>query len=359
MTEKPKIKRRRIQKMKKTLALLISMFMIMSMTLTACAAEETQTDISADSNMEIILQIDNPIMTVNGTEKEIDPGRGTAPVIVNDRTLLPIRAVVEEMGGNVSWNEESGEVTLTYGTDEIRLTIDSTTAYLNDAAETLDVAPQVLNDRTMLPIRFVAESFHFNVDWNETEQKVTVSKNADSAENENAQPVTPGPAESSAERVLVVYFSNTGNTKALAEKIHNVTGGDIAEILPVTPYTSDDLNYNNNNCRANEELNSDARPEIQPIAENIAQYDTILVGYPIWWGQCPPAVRTFLESNDLTGKTIMPFCTSGSSGIGGSLSKIRELCPDSTVTDGFRGTSSTTDAQVQSWLDDDGFKAEL
>jgi len=157
--------------------------------------------------------------------------------------------------------------------------------------------------------------------------------------------------DSTHERVLTVYFSNTGNTRALAEKMHSTAGGDIAEIIPVIPYTSADLNYNNSSSRANVELNTDARPAINPMSVNIEQYDVILVGYPIWWGQCPPAVRTFLDSYDLSGKTIMPFCTSGSTGIGGSLAKIRALCPDSTVTAGFRGTSGTTAAQIKTWLD--------
>ena len=157
------------------------------------------------------------------------------------------------------------------------------------------------------------------------------------------------------ERVLTLFFSCTGNTHTLAEKIHIAAGGDMAEIIPAEPYTSADLNYNNSSCRANQELNSDARPAIRPLEVDVTQYDVILLGYPIWWGQCPPVVRTFLDSYDLSGKTIMPFCTSGSTGISGSLSKIRELAPDSTVTDGFRGTSSTGAAQIEEWLSDNHF----
>ena len=171
----------------KRLSLLLSVLMLMSMTLTACAAEEPKTEPTASNAMKIVLQIGNPVMTVNGVEKEIDPGRETAPVIINNRTLLPIRAVVEEMGGEVSWNEETKEVTLTYGTDEIKLTIDSTTAYLNGTAQALDAAPQVINDRTMLPIRFVAESFHFTVEWNGEDQVITITKADASNTSDNAQ----------------------------------------------------------------------------------------------------------------------------------------------------------------------------
>ena len=133
------------------------------------AADETQ-------DLSILLQIDNPQMSVNGAEKEIDPGRGTTPILQNDRTLLPVRAIVEEMGGTVLWDGVNQEVTLTLGANKIRLVIDSITAYLNDTAQTLDVAPTVLNDRTMLPIRFIAESFAFSVDWNETEQMITITR---------------------------------------------------------------------------------------------------------------------------------------------------------------------------------------
>ena len=124
--------------------------MLLSLTLTACVAEEKQTE----NNTTIILKIGSPTMTVNGNDMPIDE-QGTVPVIVNGRTLLPVRAVVEQMGGTVDWNGETQEVTLTYGEDEIKLTIDSTEALLNGEKQALDVAPTVMNDRTILPIRFI------------------------------------------------------------------------------------------------------------------------------------------------------------------------------------------------------------
>lgn len=305
-------------------------------------------------SITITMQIGNPTMTINGAEKGIDED-GTVPVIVNDRTLLPIRAVVEEIGGTVAWNDETREVTLTYEQDTIVLTIDSTTAYLNGEPAMLDTAPAIINDRTMLPIRFIAESFKFNVGWTQETETVTITKTTLAKENVTEPESSADENEAEENKTLIVYFSATGNTESLAEKMQDVTNGDIAEIVPAEPYTSEDLNYNDSDCRANQELNTDARPQIQPLSVDIEQYDTIVLGYPIWWGQCPPAVRTFLENYDLSGKKIMPFCTSGSSGISGSLSKIHELCPDSTVTEGFRGTNSTTDSQIESWLDNNGY----
>ena len=108
--------------------------------------------IPAYAQTPLILQINNKTMTANGIEKEID----SEPIIINNRTLLPIRAVMEEIGGTVNWDNETQEITLTYQGDIIRLVIDSTTAYLNDTAITIDTAPVIINGRTMLPIRFIA-----------------------------------------------------------------------------------------------------------------------------------------------------------------------------------------------------------
>ncbi len=160
--------------MKKTISIFLaasSMFTLWGAT--GCAADEA--DLQTDGNTEIVLRIDDPMMTVNGAEKEIDPGMGTAPVIINDRTLLPVRAVIEELGGTVGWDDETREVTLGYEGSEIVLTIDSTSAALNDQAQTLDTAPVIINDRTMLPIRFIAEGFGLGVEWNGEMQEVTIT----------------------------------------------------------------------------------------------------------------------------------------------------------------------------------------
>ncbi len=337
--------------MKKVVSMLLTLcFMFSLVSITGCAAK----NITVEEGFSLVLQVGNPMMTVNGTQQEIDPGRGTVPVVVNDRTLVPIRAIIEAMGGTTEWEEETRTTALTYENNRIRLTIDDTTAYFNDEAYTLDVAPTVINDRTMLPIRFVAERFQFNVGWDGEQQLITITKDVQT-DTPDTTPVPEEPEVSGGSNAAVVYFSATGNTRALAEKIAAAAESELYEIVPSEPYTSEDLNYNNDSCRANQELESDARPEIEEMDLDIAAYDVILLGYPIWWGQCPPAVRTFLESYDLSGKTILPFCTSGSSGISGSLSKIRELAPDSTVTEGFRGTASTTNTQIEQWLDSNHF----
>ena len=155
--------------MKKKCLVLMSIILLISIIFTGCA--------SAMQNLTVIkLEIDNPIMTVNGTEQEIDPGNGTAPVIVEGRTLVPIRAVIESFGGTVDWDGETKTTILGMGNNVIKLTIDSLTALFNDSTKILDVAPAIINDRTMLPIRFIAESFGLEVDWSHFAQTVTITK---------------------------------------------------------------------------------------------------------------------------------------------------------------------------------------
>ena len=150
--------------------------------------------------------------------------------------------------------------------------------------------------------------------------------------------------------VLVVYFSCTGNTKKSAEKIAALTGGDIYEIGPAEPYSAADLNYNNDDCRANREMNDPtARPAIGGGKADISGYDTVIIVYPIWWGTMPRIINTFIDSCELSGKTVLPFCTSGSSGISRSVSDIKAAAPTADVRDGLRA-SGVSDAELEKWL---------
>ena len=155
-------------------------------------------------------------------------------------------------------------------------------------------------------------------------------------------------------KTLVVYFSATGNTKAVAEEITRLTGADLYEIVPAVPYTDEDLNYNNNECRANQEMNNaSARPAIGSEAMDVSSYDTVFIGYPIWWGTMPRIINTFLDTYDLSGKTVLPFCTSGSSGITQSVTDIRTAEPDADVRDGLRA-SGANDSSIENWIADNG-----
>lgn len=145
-----------------------------------CAIFVTVPVIAADYEADVVvsLQIDNPIMKVNGVQSEIDTGRGTKPIVTNGRTLVPIRAIIEAFDGIVGWDENTQSVFLTMDDDAIKLVIDSTVAYLNNKAQLLDVAPTVINGRTMLPIRFVAEGFNLGVAWEDKTQTVSIIRNS-------------------------------------------------------------------------------------------------------------------------------------------------------------------------------------
>lgn len=152
--------------------------------------------------------------------------------------------------------------------------------------------------------------------------------------------------------ILVVYFSCTETTKNIAEHIHHMLNSDIYRIEPEEPYTSEDLNYNLSTSRANREQNdASARPSIVGTIDKIEQYDTIFLGYPIWWGQAPKIISTFLECYDFSGKTIIPFCTSGGSDIGGSEAGLRALAQNAKWLDGRRFSGGSSEEVVKSWVD--------
>lgn len=150
-------------------------------------------------------------------------------------------------------------------------------------------------------------------------------------------------------KVLVVYFSATGTTKSAAKKIKKATGGKLYQIKAADPYTSADLNYDNDNCRANvEQKDGTVRPKIKGKVKNIRKYDVIFVGYPIWWGKEPMIIRTFLESNNLKGKKIVPFCTSGGSGIAGSIKGVKAAAKGAKVENG-KDLTDMSSKSVAKW----------
>lgn len=168
-------------------------------------------------------------------------------------------------------------------------------------------------------------------------------------------PVTPEPEpepEPEGGETLVAYFSATGNTESIAQHIQAVLNADLYEIVPEAPYTSEDLNYSNDDCRANQEQNDpNARPAIDGSVEHMEDYDVVFLGYPIWWGQAPKIIYTFLESYDLDGVTIVPFCTSGSSGIGSSATNLQFLAPNANWLSGQRFSGSASQDTVASWVE--------
>ena len=152
-------------------------------------------------------------------------------------------------------------------------------------------------------------------------------------------------------KILVAYFSATGTTKGVAEKLANGLKADSYEITPKEPYTDADLDYSDNNSRSTIEMNDpDARPEIADSVDNMDQYEVVFIGYPIWWGDAPRVVSTFMESYDFSGKTIVPFCTSGGSGIGSSASNLAKLTENANWLEGRRFSGNASKTEISNWI---------
>lgn len=163
-------------------------------------------------------------------------------------------------------------------------------------------------------------------------------------------PASAHAAETGEPKVLIVYFSHSGNTRAIANQIHDRVGGDILELKTTHAYPDE---YRATTEQAKRELNEGFRPELANDIESVASYDVVFIGYPTWWGTMPTALFTFLEKHDLSGKRIVPFCTHGGSGFGRGREDIAKLCPKSEMLEGLavRG-SRASDARedVGEWL---------
>lgn len=150
---------------------------------------------------------------------------------------------------------------------------------------------------------------------------------------------------------LIAYFSASGVTKKQAEKLAKITGADLFEIKPAVPYTDADLNWMDKNSRSSIEMNDkDFRPEIAEKLTNMDEYDTVLVGFPIWWYVAPTIINTFLESYDFAGKTIIPFATSGGSGMGKTVDVLKPLCSESVKWKEGKVLNKMSDGEVADWL---------
>ena len=177
------------------------------------------------------------------------------------------------------------------------------------------------------------------------------AENTDTSEGQTNESENPDILEEQATKVLVAYFSATNTTQGIAEHIANGLNADIYEIVPKEPYTDADLNYNDNNSRTTIEMNDpDARPAITGSVEDMEQYDIVFIGYPIWWGEAPRIVSTFVESYDFSGKTIVPFCTSGGSGVGSSATNLEQLTDGADWLPGKRLNGSDSQDTVMEWV---------
>ena len=154
-------------------------------------------------------------------------------------------------------------------------------------------------------------------------------------------------------KILVAYFSATGNTKAVAEKLATAINADLFEIIPEQLYTSEDLNWQNDQSRSSIEMGDrSSRPAISSKIDDMAQYKIVFVGSPIWWGREPSIIDTFIESYDFSDKTVIPFVTSGSSGIGDYGANLQSLAPNAKVLTGKRFSNDVSAEELKSWADE-------
>ena len=182
---------------------------------------------------------------------------------------------------------------------------------------------------------------------NSSQSSVSKENNTTNTEINTTQKEKTNNETTSSKKVAVVYFSATGTTKTVAEYIKDAANADIFEIVPKQKYSNTDLNWNDNSSRSTKEQNDkNARPEIQNNID-VSSYDVIFIGYPIWWGDTPRIIQTFMEGHDLKGKTMIPFCTSGGTGISTSENTLKAYSGINWIS-GKRLT--TSQSEVTNWV---------
>lgn len=184
----------------------------------------------------------------------------------------------------------------------------------------------------------------------ESSQLENISQTPDDEPARESSDVSVQPEDTS--KILVAYFSRTGNTAPLAEYTAEITGADIYEIVPEVPYTDDDIAYQVNDCRANLEQNDDTcRPAVSSTVIDMEDYDVVFIAFPIWWGKEPRIIDTFMDTYDFSGKTLIPFCTSGSSGIGTAESNLHAMTDETARwLDGARFAAGTSKNTMEEWI---------
>lgn len=194
----------------------------------------------------------------------------------------------------------------------------------------------------------------------QTETQSSTADTTAAESSEQAESNTEESAENTADKTnsetgktLVVYYSASGNTERVAKAAAEAAGADLFEIVPVEPYTSDDLNWTNDNSRVSREHDDESLRNVELVStevENWDSYDTVLIGYPIWWGIAAWPTDGFVKANDFTGKTVIPFCTAASSGIGQSGKLLADLAGTGDWQEGQRFASGASDKEVAAWV---------
>ena len=196
-------------------------------------------------------------------------------------------------------------------------------------------------------------AIYINTD-NNSKENINNKENANMISTENTIGTENNNTTNSKNKILVVYFSAQNHTKSVAERIAKNLNADIFEIVPEDVYTSDDLNWNNSNSRVSKEHDDESLRNVKlknTKVNNWEEYDTVLIGYPIWWGIAAWPVDTFVKENNFDGKTVIPFCTSASSSLGQSGELLQKEANSGNWKEGHRFSSSASDSDIQKWTD--------
>lgn len=334
--------------MKKVCTLFVIFLLVLSLG-NICLADTVETDVILNREIKVTYNDEiQEFQNVNGVK--------VYPLSYEGTTYLPIRSISSLFESKIKWDGNTNSIYLGEGdldttsskpvssfikgnneTVKVLLNRDVKIYYHGEVQAFTDITGKVVyplsyNGTTYLPVRAVSNLFNLNIDWDGTNNTVMITKEQVQEEKE----------------IAVVYFSVTGNTKTVAELLKDELNADIFEIIPMQEYTDEDLQYNDRNTRATKEQDDkNARPEIENDID-ISNYDIILLGYPIWWGDCPRIMQTFIETNKLNNKTVIPFCTSGSSSISGSESTLKNYSDINWVL-GKRLTTSKD--EVSKWVE--------
>ena len=220
---------------------------------------------------------------------------------------------------------------------------DSSATESIQSEQSTETLPETGDTTSMVAPEYTSEEISAPASTENSESQQSESISSESAHVSEPEPETP--------KVLVVYFSATNTTKGVAKHISDALNADLYEITPEIPYTSADLNYHDDGSRSTIEMNdSSSRPAISGSVNNMEQYDIVFIGYPIWWGEAPRILSTFVESYSFSGKTIVPFCTSGGSGVGSSASNLERLSDGGTWLSGTRLNGSASRNDVAAWI---------
>lgn len=206
----------------------------------------------------------------------------------------------------------------------------------------------------------VTETQPDTAETTETQSDATETMEAQQGTTDDGQQEAVDNADEQTEKVLVVYYSASGNTKTVAETIAQYTGGDLFEIVPAEAYTSEDLDWRQESSRVNREHEDESLQDIELVSatvEDFDSYSTVFIGYPIWWREAAWVVNRFVKDNDFTGKTVIPFCTSSSANLGESGTHLAEMAGTGDWQEGmrFEGGSDENEREVTDWLEGIGF----